>query len=230
MRLTNHLISEIRIGQSAELRRLVTIDDLWSFASISGNVNPMNLPGQDNDADGQPDNGAPGMFLGALISAVPGTMLPGAGSLYQRQVLNFHPHRVRAGDEILCRVTVTTTDPAGFVDPSTEVRRIADDEPMVSGEARVRAPRQKFDRDDIEVPGLIVQRHRPEGGSGRDRDRPLRGRGGSGSASGRAAAMEAILPADEAQGFGQGVRPTAPRTAAPRLPPRDRHGRAAGRC
>jgi hypothetical protein len=79
MRLTNHLISEIRIGQSAELRRLVTIDDLWSFASISGNVNPMNLPGQDNDADGQPDNGAPGMFLGALISAVPGTMLPGRG-------------------------------------------------------------------------------------------------------------------------------------------------------
>lgn len=160
MRLTNHLISEISIGQSAELRRLVTIDDLWSFASISGNVNPMNLPGQDNDADGQPDNGAPGMFLGALISAVLGTMLPGAGSLYQRQVLNFHPHRVRAGDEILCRVTVTATDPAGFVDLSTEVRRIADDELMVSGEARVQAPRQKFDRDDIEVPGLIVQRHR----------------------------------------------------------------------
>src|SRR5690606_28862012 len=42
----------------------------------------------------------------------------------------------------------------------TEVTRPADGALILSGKALVMAPRLRFDRDDIEVPGLIVQRHR----------------------------------------------------------------------
>jgi phosphotransacetylase len=99
------------------------------------------------------------MFVGSLISAVLGTMLPGPGTLYRAQSLAFH-ERAHAGEELVSRVTVLDKDPAGTVTLRTEVRRVSDDALIVAGEAVVIAPRKKFSRDDIEVPGLIVQRHR----------------------------------------------------------------------
>ena len=99
------------------------------------------------------------MFIASLISAVLGTQLPGAGSLYRRQVLDFH-ERAHAGDELLCRVRVLEKRADGTVRLDTTVRRVADDAMILSGEAVVLAPRTRIDLPDIEVPGLVVQRHR----------------------------------------------------------------------
>jgi phosphate butyryltransferase len=85
--------------------------------------------------------------------------LPGAGTLYRRQLLEFHA-LAHAGEELRCRVEVLEKRPDGVVRLSTTIRRIADDALIVSGEAEVLAPVVKFDRDDMETPGLIVQRHR----------------------------------------------------------------------
>ena len=157
MRLVNRTHDEITVGETAELRRLLTTDDLFGFATVSGNFNPMHLPGDDTDGKG---GVAPGMFSASLISAVLGTMLPGAGTLYLNQTLDFHPHRAHAGDELLCRVTVKAKEPDRVVILDCEVCRPADNAVLVSGVARVRAPLFKLERDDVEVPGLIVQRHR----------------------------------------------------------------------
>lgn len=159
MRLTNRTFAELMPGETAELRRLVTPDDLYVFAAASGNYNPVHLPSADVDGDGRPENIAPGMFVASMISAVLGTMLPGPGTLYRRQVLEFHD-RAHAGEELLCRVKVTGKAADGTVSLATEVSRISDGAPVVSGSAVVLAPATRFDRDDIEVPGLIVQSHR----------------------------------------------------------------------
>lgn len=159
MHLVNRTIAELKPGDFAELRRLVTLDDLYAFASASGNFNPMHLPNEDGDGDGVPEHVAPGMFIASIISAVLGTKLPGPGTLYRQQQLNFH-ERVHAGQELLCRVTVTTVAPDGSVHLDTRVSRPADDALILSGLAVVQAPLRKFDRDGIEVPGLIVERHR----------------------------------------------------------------------
>ena len=159
MRLVNRTFAELEPGETAELRRLVTPDDLYVFAAASGNHNPMHLPSADMDGDGRPENIAPGMFVASIISAVLGTLLPGPGTLYRRQVLDFHD-RARAGEELLCRATVTGKSGDGVVSLATEVTRIVDGARIVSGSAEVIAPREKFDRDDIDVPGLVVQRHR----------------------------------------------------------------------
>jgi phosphate butyryltransferase len=87
-----------------------------------------------------------------------GTQLPGPGTLYRRQVLDFHA-RAHAGEEVVVRAEVLARA-EGIVRLKTEVRRVADDGLILSGEAEVQAPTEKFDRDDVEVPGLIVQRHR----------------------------------------------------------------------
>ena len=159
MRLVNRTFAELQPGETAELRRLVTPDDLYVFAAASGNYNPMHLPSADVDGDGRPENVAPGMFVASLISAVLGTLLPGPGTLYRRQVAEFHD-RAHAGDELLCQVRVTEKSDDGTVRLDTQVTRPADGALIVTGSADVIAPRDKFDRDDIEVPGLVVQRHR----------------------------------------------------------------------
>jgi hypothetical protein len=54
MRIENRPLSELKVGDAAEIVRLVTADDLYVFASASGNHNPMHLPKQDHDGDGTP--------------------------------------------------------------------------------------------------------------------------------------------------------------------------------
>jgi phosphate butyryltransferase len=157
MRLVNRTFDEIQPGDRAELRRLITADDLYVFAAASGNSNPMHLSDSDLDGDGTVERVAPGMFVASLISAVLGTRLPGPGTLYRRQTLDFHA-RAHAGEEVIVRAEVLGKGD-GLVRLRTEVVH-ADGRPILTGEAEVLAPVEHFDRDDVEVPGLVVQRHR----------------------------------------------------------------------
>jgi phosphotransacetylase/acyl dehydratase len=169
MRLVNKTFAEIAPGDRAELRRLITADDLYIFAAASGNSNPMHLADSDLDGNGTVERIAPGMFVASLISAVLGTQLPGPGTLYRRQSLDFHS-RAHAGEEVIVRAEVLSKAD-GIVRLKTEVTH-ADGRPVISGEADVLAPTDKFDRDDVQVPGLLVQRHRHFDAL-LDRSRPL---------------------------------------------------------
>ncbi|MFP4273732.1 MAG: bifunctional enoyl-CoA hydratase/phosphate acetyltransferase [Paracoccaceae bacterium] len=158
MLIENRTFDDLQIGDSREMRRLCTQDDLLIFANVSGNHNPMHIVDPDGAGPARPV--APSMFIGSLVSAVLGNLLPGAGTLYRRQVLDFCG-RAHAGEELLARVTVTGKNPEdGTVTLATEVRRCADDSPVMTGEAVVEAPRTRMSYDDRDLPGLIVQRHR----------------------------------------------------------------------
>jgi len=159
MQITNRTLDELAPGDSAELRRLITPDDLYVFAASSGNYNPRHLSDSDLDGDGETDRVAPGMFVASLISAVLGTQLPGAGTLYRRQLLDFH-ERAHAGDELVCQVEVCQKLDDGLVRLTTTVRRPSDGALILSGEADVLPPATKISLQQVEVPGLIVQRHR----------------------------------------------------------------------
>lgn len=155
----NQTFSELEVGVSAELVRTCTTDDLLIFANASGNHNPMHIPTADGDGDGKAEAVAPGMFVASLISAVLGNRLPGAGTLYKSQTLNFH-ERAHAGDNLRTRVTLVEKRDDGTVVLETEVRRVEDDALIVDGHASVIAPRVKVNYDDEFLPGLVVQSHR----------------------------------------------------------------------
>lgn len=159
MRIENRPFRDLSLGDTAELARLITIDDLYVFATASGNHNPMHLPKEDGDGDGHPEAVAPGMFVASLISAVLGMKLPGPGTLYRTQSLTFHD-RAHAGEELLTRVTVIGLEEDGTVTLATEVRRMCDDVLILEGVAQVAAPREKRVFEDMDMPGLVVQRHR----------------------------------------------------------------------
>lgn len=160
MKIENHIFDDLKPGDSAALRRLCTQDDLLVFANVSGNHNPMHIHDADGDGDGVPEAVAPGMFVGSLVAAVLGNLLPGAGTLFRSQSFVFHS-RVHAGDELESRVTVTGKNESNCtVTLATEVRRISDDALVLSGSAEVEAPRRRLSYSSHDLPGLIVQRHR----------------------------------------------------------------------
>lgn len=160
MRRENRTFSELQVGDSAELRRVCTADDLFVFASASGNHNPLHLPGYDLDQDGRQDDvTAPAMWVGALISAVLGNILPGAGTRYRSQKFEFLG-RAKAGDDLVARVRLTEKRDDGDVVLATTVYREAPEELLLKGEAVVTAPNTKIAYEAQDIPGLVVERHR----------------------------------------------------------------------
>lgn len=159
MTYTNTPYDALQIGDSAELTRICTEDDFFVFANNSGNHNPMHLATEDGDGDTVKEAVAPAMFVGALVSAVLGNILPGAGTLYKSQNFTFGT-RAHAGDELTAHVRVTDKRAENEVVMDTTVTRPADGATILSGEAVVIAPTRQMTFHEIDLPGLVVQRHR----------------------------------------------------------------------
>lgn len=159
MKTENRLYDEIEIGDSAEMRRMCTADDLYVFANSSGNHNPLHLPQYDGDGDGTNEAVAPSMWVGSLISALLGNRLPGPGTFYRGQTFRFLD-RVHSGQEVTIRVEVTAKEANRLIRMATTVDRVADGVLVLEGEAEVIAPERKLVFDETEVPGLLVKRHR----------------------------------------------------------------------
>ncbi|WP_068111917.1 bifunctional enoyl-CoA hydratase/phosphate acetyltransferase [Tropicimonas marinistellae] len=157
--MENRTYDELKVGDTASLTRIAREEDFLIFATASGNHNPMHLAKYDGDGDGSPEAVAPSLWVGSLVSAVLGNLLPGAGTLYRSQTFSFSD-RAEAGDELVVTVKVVEKLAGNGVRLATEVRRSGDDRLIVSGEAEVTAPVRKLTFDALEIPGLLVQRHR----------------------------------------------------------------------
>lgn len=92
-------INELTVGQKASFTKTISETDVYLFAGISGDINPAHL--NENYAKDTFFKGriAHGMLSASLISAVIGVQLPGPGSIYSSQTLNFLAP-VRFGDTI----------------------------------------------------------------------------------------------------------------------------------
>ncbi|KIC46815.1 bifunctional enoyl-CoA hydratase/phosphate acetyltransferase [Ruegeria sp. ANG-S4] len=159
MKYHNKPYGSLQVGDTAELTRICTEDDFYVFANNSGNHNPLHLAKEDGDGDGVAEAVAPALFIGALVSAVLGNILPGAGTLYKSQSFEFG-ERAHAGDELISKVTVTEKRAHREVAFDTVVTRKSDGAVIVRGEAVVIAPEKEMVFDEIDLPGLVVQRHR----------------------------------------------------------------------
>ncbi len=153
----NRTYDELRVGDTETIERLCRAEDLYVFAHASGNHNPMHLPDEDGDGDGVPEAIAPAMWVGSLISAVLGNVLPGPGTLYKGQTFRFG-ERAQAGDTLCVGVRVREKREDRVVLLDTWVRHL-DGTSVAEGEAEVIAPAHKMRFEAGHVPGLTVQRH-----------------------------------------------------------------------
>ena len=99
-------LDAIAVGQTAEIIRTLSERDIAMFAAMSGDVNPQHLDAawcaEHTRFDGVI---AHGLWTGALISTVLGTMLPGPGTLFKSLDFKFR-RPVRLGDTVTARVEV----------------------------------------------------------------------------------------------------------------------------
>ena len=149
--IENWTYDEIEIGESASMSRRLTEHDVASFAAVSGEMRATDAAGELNGVV------AHGMLGGALISTVLGNRLPGPGTLYVRQELDF-VEAMHLGDTITVTVTVTekgndraVTLECGCVDQAGKL--------VIKGRAMVVAPAQKLHVAVPELPPMIVQTH-----------------------------------------------------------------------
>ncbi|MFP3183270.1 MAG: bifunctional enoyl-CoA hydratase/phosphate acetyltransferase, partial [Paraburkholderia sp.] len=105
MMLRNRTFDELAIGESASLVRIAGQNDIDLFAAMSGDVNPAHMDAAFASTDLFGHVVVHGMWTGALISALLGTRLPGPGTIYLDQTLQFR-HPVTPGDTITATVTV----------------------------------------------------------------------------------------------------------------------------
>ncbi len=98
-------ITEIKEGEKAEIAKTVSEADVYSYAGITGDLNPAHINEEYAKKTFFKTRIAHGMLLGGFISAVIGTRLPGPGTIYISQELNFKAP-VQFGDTVTAQVEV----------------------------------------------------------------------------------------------------------------------------
>lgn len=103
--ITGKRIDQLQVGDAAEFAKTVTETDIYLYAGITGDFNPAHV----NEAYAKntffKTRIAHGMLTAGFISAIIANQLPGPGTIYLKQELNFLAP-VRIGDTVTARVEV----------------------------------------------------------------------------------------------------------------------------
>ncbi len=135
-------IDAIEVGDSAEIVRRVSAQDIAGFVDAVGDDNPLHADATyaATTTFGEPI--APGLWTAGLISAVIGTRLPGPGAVYLSQDLKFH-RPVKRGDVIGARVEVLEANRQKNRMRLATVCTNQRGEAVLTGEALVMPPRTR---------------------------------------------------------------------------------------
>jgi phosphotransacetylase/acyl dehydratase len=154
--IENRTFDELKIGDSAQIKRTLTPKDIELFSIMSGDVNPAHVDVEYAKDDMFHKIIAQGMWGAALISTVLGTELPGPGTIYLDQTLKFTAPVV-PGDTITIVVTVTgKKSDHHIVDLECKCLN-QNDKVVISGVATVMAPTVKVKRPRIELPKAVLK-------------------------------------------------------------------------
>jgi 3-hydroxybutyryl-CoA dehydratase len=110
---------ELSLGQKAVSTRTVTEADILMFGAASGDMNPVHFDAEFAASTRFGERIAHGMLTASHVSALIGMRLPGPGSVYISQDLQFK-RPVKIGANVRTEVEITGLDPnKGFVTLST---------------------------------------------------------------------------------------------------------------
>lgn len=97
--------ADLKIGDKASMSKTVTEYDIYTFAGVTGDFNPVHIDAEYAKTTMFKERIAHGMLTAGFISAVIGTALPGANSIYMGQELSFKAP-VKIGDTVTATVEV----------------------------------------------------------------------------------------------------------------------------
>ena len=161
--IENKTYDEIKVGDGASLQRTLSERDIQLFAVMSGDVNPAHVDPDYAKNSMFHEVIAHGLWGGALISTVLGTLYPGPGTVYIDQSLHFS-RPVTLGDTITVSVTVKEKfDRTKHVVLDCQCVN-QDGRTVIRGVAEVLAPSEKIRRHRAQLPEVrlhdTAQRYR----------------------------------------------------------------------
>ena len=130
---------DLKEGQVCEIERELSGADIDAFAEASGDHNPLHTDAAFARAAGFPDRIAHGMLLASWLSAALAEELPGRGTVYLRQNLEFRNAAV-PGDRLKVRLTVSEKKRRGRVLLDCHILHADTDRVLLRGNAEVIAP------------------------------------------------------------------------------------------
>jgi len=101
----NYLYDELQVGQKASFGKTITEGDVYLFAGISGDINPAHINEEYAKGTFFKTRIAHGLISAGLISGVLGNIMPGHGTIWVSQNLNFLAP-VKFGDTITATVEI----------------------------------------------------------------------------------------------------------------------------
>lgn len=156
--LENTTFAELTLGQKASLNRTLTQNDIELFAAMSGDVNPAHVNPEFAKSDVFHGVVGHGMWTGALISTLLGTVLPGPGTIYLEQDLQFK-HPVHLDDTLTITVIVqekiADKNKVNFACMGVNQKG----EVVIEGLAKVIAPTEKKRIKKTELPQIDIHTH-----------------------------------------------------------------------
>ena len=96
---------ELRIGQSYEMKRIFTQEEVMEFANLSYDTNPVHTDLEYAKTTQFGQLIVPGFLTASLFSAIIGTKFPGHGSIYLNQYMSFRKP-VFPNQEVIASVCV----------------------------------------------------------------------------------------------------------------------------
>lgn len=131
--------AELAVGDVATFSKTISESDVYGFAGITGDMNPVHIDAQAAAASPFGARVAHGMLTAALVSTVLGLKLPGPGTIFLSQIMRFLKP-VYIGDTVTARVEVVE-----IVEAKNRVRLATrcsnqNGETVGEGEALVLAP------------------------------------------------------------------------------------------
>ena len=103
--LVGKTMAQLQVGQSDEFTKTVSESDVYLYAGITGDMNPAHVNESYARQTFFKTRIAHGMLCAGFISTIFGTKLPGPGTIYLKQELEFLAP-VRIGDTITAQVEV----------------------------------------------------------------------------------------------------------------------------
>jgi 3-hydroxybutyryl-CoA dehydratase len=98
-------IDELKTGDKAQFTKTISEADIYLYAGITGDFNPAHINEVYAKETHFKTRIAHGMLMAGFISTVVGNQLPGPGTIYMKQELEFLGP-VRIGDTITAEVEV----------------------------------------------------------------------------------------------------------------------------
>jgi acyl dehydratase len=127
---------KIKPGDTASVSKTITDDDIHKFADVSGDHNPLHLDDEFARTTRFGRRIAHGMLSASLISSVIANQLPGQGSIYLGQTLQFVAP-VFPGDTLTAQVIVVSIRADKPIVKLETICTNQRDEVVIKGEATV---------------------------------------------------------------------------------------------